>query len=672
MSRRSWAAALTALSVMSLIVVAVVDFGQLTPWGGPTVVAVAVAGLLTWRVPGNLVGWLLLAFSSSTAVAFLLLTLATVMGDPEPAAWLDAVGNSLATAGVLALPAVFLRFPDGSLPGRRWKVVEWITAAAALAGAGTALLNGGWGGDVGQALVESPLRAVTSPWGDVSGNVFFPLLLASMLLASASLVVRYRAVAGEDRLRIKWLALSGMFVFAAFVIVLASGDWRVALVETWETVLIAMAFASIPIAIGIAILQYRLYDIDLVISRAVVLAVLAGFITVVYALFVVGIGRLIGGETDGLALPILATAVVAIAFEPVRHRAQRWANRLVFGRRATPYEVLADLTERLSGSEVGQGILARMAERLGAGTGAERATIWLVSEDGLAPAASWPDGSVPPIPDLGSEEIFHVTHDDELVGAFEVVKPKGSALSTAERLLITDLAGSAGAVLGYQRLNDSLRSTAEALSESRARLVGAADAERRRLERDLHDGAQQHIVALKVKMGLARSIAERNEADQIATLLAGLSEEAQAALEEIRSLAKGIYPPVLESDGLVAAVSALAAGSPADVSVDRGELGRYERDIEAAVYFDISEAVTNAVKHGANSVRVRLVDHGDRLAFEVTDSGPGFEVARANGGSGLQNMRDRMDAVGGRLDVVSRPGEGTIVRGEIPLEMAPL
>ncbi len=424
---------------------------------------------------------------------------------------------------------------------------------------------------------------------------------------------------------------------------------------------------------GVAITKYRLYDIDLIISRTIVLAALAGFITLIYALVVVGLGNLIGGESDGLVLPIAATAIVAVAFEPVRHRAQAWASRFVYGRRASPYEVLADLTRRLSHVEEGDGLLGRLAERLGAGTGAEQVTIWLGDEDSTTMTAYWPVDQEPSTRlDLGSDHTFPVTHDGVVVGAFQVIKPRGTTLSQAERSLIDDVAGSAGAVLGYQRLNDSLHAKAEELAESRIRLVDAQDKERRRLERDLHDGAQQLIVALKVKIGLARAMATKHGATQLETLLEGLAEEAQAALDEVRALAKGIYPPVLESDGLGSAVSALVSGSSEEITVRSDGIGRYRSDIEAAIYFEISEAVTNAVKHGSGPIEVVLEEADGRLRFSVSDSGPGFDLAKANGGSGLQNLRDRIDAVGGDVEILSSVGERTVVRGSVPFESVPV
>jgi hypothetical protein len=250
--------------------------------------------------------------------------------------------------------------------------------------------------------------------------------------------------------------------------VAATGNLAITLGAAWAELLVALAFASVPVAIGLAVLQYRLYDIDIVINRTFVFVSLAVFITAVYTAIVVGIGSLIGGRSDDLVLPVIAIGVVAVAFEPVRHQAQRWANRMVYGRRATPYEVLSDLTGRLSHAEQLEGVLGRMAGRLRDGTGADRATVWLGEEEVMRPVASSPEGSDSGLRlDLAADHVFPVRHDGELVGALEVLKPRGIALSSAEKALITDLAGSAGAVLGNQRLNESLMERARELEASR-------------------------------------------------------------------------------------------------------------------------------------------------------------------------------------------------------------
>ncbi len=404
-----------------------------------------------------------------------------------------------------------------------------------------------------------------------------------------------------------------------------------------------------------------------VINRALVLVVLAGFITAVYALIAVFLGGLAGSSSDGLVLPIAATAVVAVAFEPVRHLSQSWADRLVYGRRSSPYQVLSTLTEQLASSEPGEGILTRVATLLRDGTGADRAAVWMGEPGAMAVGAVSPPESAT-VEGLRPDDdsVFLVRHDGAVVGALEVVKPAGSALSSIERSLVGDLAGSVGLVLGYQRLNDSLAKRAREVDESRHRLVEAEDSERRRLERELRDGAQHQLRVLAAEIETAREIAARRGATDLAALLAGLGEETQAAVEEISSLARGIYPPVLEGEGLLAAISALADGAPVPVIVDGAGLGRYPAEIEAAVYFNVSEAVTNAIKHGSPPIRVDLVGFDDRLRFEVIDSGSGFDVAGMKPGSGMNNMSDRLDALGGELTVESNVGSGTTIRGEVP------
>jgi signal transduction histidine kinase len=668
MSRRAVSIGTSAASVIALAAAGVMDLSSLYPWAIPTSICLVVALVVTLRAPSNVIGWLLLVFAFTSSLGIVLITTARGVDDPAVMGWLDAIGNTLTTAGVMALPLALLRFPEGKPLTPRWQLVDWLAIVASVIGAAAAFLNGGWGGDIGQAIGTAPFREATQPVGDLLSSVFYMVMLVTMLLAGVSLILRFRRATGDERLKMKWLAYSGGFLLTSFLAVVFSGDWEVSLSGGWSDLLIALAFGSIPAAVGIAILQYRLYDIDLVISRTVVLAVLAGFITGVYALVVVGLGRLLGGDSDGLLLPIAATAVVAVAFEPVRHLAQAWANRLVFGRRATPYEVLADLTERLSQGEQGEGILLRMASRLRDGTGAERATVWLGELGQLRPGATWPATAAPPAEvDPDADNVFPVTHDGVVVGAFEVIKPRGISFSSAERALIVDLAGSAGAVLGYQRLNDSLHAKATELARSRTRLVEAQDTERRRLERDLHDGAQQHIVALKVKLGLARTMAARQGAHDLETLLDGLEGETHAALEEVRALAKGIYPPVLESDGLGPAISSLAVGSPVEIVVECDGIVRYDQDVETAIYFEISEAVTNAVKHAVGPIRVHLAESEGLLRFSVSDPGPGFDLKKANGGSGLQNLRDRVESVGGEVEIETEPGSGTIVRGTVPL-----
>ena len=567
------------------------------------------------------------------------------ISDDLPAAFLSIthVVNALSSVGLFTLATFgILLFPDGRLLSRRWRWVAYLTATTLLVW----LFSGVY------AAFPGNFNFTREFFGFELAFLLLPLLA---LVSLFSLVLRYRRSSAESRQQIKWIIWGATVLVIATVISFNGGPELVGIV----------GFVALAASYGIAISRYRLYDLDVVVSKTLAYTALALFITLVYAVVVVGAGTLIGGGSDGLLLQIVATSLVAVAFEPVRHRAQLWANRLVYGQRATPYEVLSDLTTRLSSGEEGEDLLGHMAERLSDATAADRATIWLLDDRGFTVGATWPEDQPRPHEPVG--ELFEVRHDDSVVGAFEVVKPEGTVLSTTERSLIGDLAGSAGAVLGYQRLNDSLQAKAAELAESRARLVSVQDDERRRLERDLHDGAQQLIVALKVKIGLARTLADGQRADELRDFLVALEKEAQSALDEVRSLAKGIYPPVLESDGLASAVSGLGSSSAGDVIVSSEGVGRYQRDVEAAIYFNISEAVTNAVKHASGPIYIDLVEAHGQIRFSVRDSGPGFDVGAVNGGSGLQNLRDRIDAVGGVLEI-SSGDQGTTIEGMVPLQ----
>jgi signal transduction histidine kinase len=277
---------------------------------------------------------------------------------------------------------------------------------------------------------------------------------------------------------------------------------------------------------------------------------------------------------------------------------------------------------------------------------------------------------------MDADRTAPVRHRDELLGAVAVSKRPGEPLSPAETKLLDDLAHQAGLVLRNVRLTaelrarlDELSSRTEQLRESRQRIVETQDAERRRLERNIHDGAQQHLVALAVKLRLARTMATRDP-DRARALASEARGQTGRALETLRNLAGGIYPPTLSERGVVAALAEQTEGLGIAIEVlDRGlGDGRLPVEVEAAVYFSALEALQNAAKHaGATRVVVRL-DRGDGdLTFSVSDDGRGFQPTSARRGSGLQNLADRLEALGGTLEVEAAPGAGATIRGRIPV-----
>ncbi|MFN2589663.1 MAG: histidine kinase, partial [Actinomycetota bacterium] len=412
-----------------------------------------------------------------------------------------------------------------------------------------------------------------------------------------------------------------------------------------------------------------LYEIDVVINKAVVFAVLAGVFTAVYVAVVIGIGTAIGSRSNSF-LTVATAVIIAVVFNPLRDRARRLANRLVYGERATPYDVLSQFSARMAGMYSAEDVLPRMARIMAEGTGARRSEVWLKVGNEIRRAAAWPDpdgvspslraqdGELPAIP--GVDRTVPVRHQGELLGALAVAKAPNDPITPVEDKLITDLAGQAGLVLRNVRLIEDLRA-------SRQRLVSAQDQERRRLERNIHDGAQQQLVALNVKLGLLKAIASKDP-DHAARLAEDLHRESTAALENLRELARGIYPPLLADQGLVAALQAQAGRAALPVDVVAEGVGRYGQDAEAAVYFCVLEALQNAAKYAqAFRAVITLREVGDALAFSVADDGVGFDPDRTPMGTGLQGMADRLAAIGGGLEVRSAPGAGTTVTGSVPL-----
>ena len=504
-------------------------------------------------------------------------------------------------------------------------------------------------------------------------------LLAILLLVLAAAVVRFRRSRGVERRQLRWFAYTaaislGVLVLAFFLPGAGSGgvsDW------VWGAGSISL-LVVVPSTIGLAVMRYGLYDLDVFISRTLVYGTLAVFITAVYVGIAVGIGTLVGsGGKPNLALSILATAIVAIGFQPVRERVQKVANRLVYGQRATPYEVLSEFSGRVAETYAADEVLPRMARVLQEGTGAESATVWLRGNAELRLAATFPEGTgarqslpmrngtLPALP--GVTRAVEVRHQGELLGALSVSKRRGEALTPIEEKLVDDLAHQAGLVLKNVGLSADLEARLEELRASRQRLVSAQDVERRRLERNLHDGAQQHLVALKVKLGLAEMLLTRDPAKASATL-EQLKGDADEALETLRDLARGIYPPLLADRGLVVALESQARKATVPVRVEAEGVERYAQDVEATVYFCVLEALQNVQKYAqASEVVVRVSASADTLSFAVSDDGAGFDAATVRKGAGLTNMSDRIDAIGGSLEVTSTPGHGTTVRGAIDI-----
>ncbi len=643
--------------------------------------------VLVTRRPDNAIGWVMLGMGVVMGLPFASYGAYAIhggLGGRDLGLVLEAIDQPM-WVPIVVIPTTFLLllFPDGHLPSPRWRWFARILGVglviiflAILLGPGP--IDGGTLPKEQNALGIEPLRSLLS----------FALIVLLVIPIGAvgslvSLVQRYRRSTGVERLQLRWLVTAAGFVavlYSSILLLSFNTDWAGATTPGWITVIqnvSVLAFSLIPIAIGVSILRYRLFEIDVVINRALLFGALAAFIAVVYVAIVVGVGAIVGAQASPL-LSAAAAAVVALAFQPVRRRAQRFADRLVYGRRATPYEVLSEFSDRLGNTYANEELLPRMARALGEGTGAARADVWMRVGDELRPEAAWPADAetLSPRPTPLEEEEGAVTassmfepvrHHGELLGALSIEKRPGESLTATEEKLVRDLAAQAGLVLRNVGLTEDLLDTIEQLRASRQRLVSAQDEERRRLERNLHDGAQQQLVALAVKLRLLEQLVERDPA-QARSVAAQLQGDTTAALEELRDLARGIYPPLLADKGLVAALESQARKSAVPVTVEADGIGRYEREAEAAVYFSCLEALQNVAKYAsASRATITLSDGDGRLRFEVSDDGVGFDAASRSNGSGLQGIADRLAALDGEIEIRSAPGAGTTVAGILPV-----
>jgi signal transduction histidine kinase len=638
------------------------DFG---PRGFPGVLALEFAAtglILALKRPENRMGWIFLVVALGSGFQQLAEGYAVWAvaghGSSTVLARLAALGEDwiwILPFGTIGLALAL--FPEGHAISRRW--ARWIGLCVAMSIVAA----------LGLATTTQPtyFKDVVNPVG-ISGayrlgnasSVFFLLLLVT---GFASLIVRFRRTVGDEHEQMKWVAFSAAIIligFGAFIVAfLIEGNASTFLTNLLELAVV-VGVATIPISVGIGILRYRLYDVDVVISKTLVYGALAVLIALVYVVIVAGIGTVVGSDT-GPALSAVAAAVVAVAFQPARRRVQRVANRLVYGHRASPYEVLSEFADRLSDSYSIDDVLPRLIRLLADGTGAEEVSVWLRVGGELRRAAVWPaatDGGRSAARTRPRGQVFDVRHQAEELGAISVVMPPDEPLTVDQERLVRDVAAQAGLVLRNVRLIEDLKA-------SRQRLVAAQDAERRRLERNLHDGAQQQLVALGVKARLAKELARRDPAE-VEPILDQIQADTNDALENLRDLARGIYPPLLADRGLVAALEAQARKATVPTTVQGDGIGRFGQDAEAAVYFSCLEALQNVAKYAqASHAEITLSNENGGLTFRVTDDGIGFDATTASYGTGLQGIADRLASLDGTVEVRSSRGTGTTVTGTV-------
>ena len=448
--------------------------------------------------------------------------------------------------------------------------------------------------------------------------------------------------------------------------------------------------------------------LDRLLVNAILLAGLVGVILAVQLLVLLVLGRFpTDEERTVLVVSMIAAGVAALLYQPARKRLEQAASHLLPSEREAPGEVLRALGSGLSRAVPLDELIVELAESLRTALVLDATEVWTGSGGLLErvtsdPERGWASLTLAPaeesvvasagvsgpawlevwLPALledrggGPLRVAPMANAREVLGLVVAERrPDGEPFGALDERVLAEFARQVGLALHNVRLDSQLQASldevtrqTEQVTASRARVVSAADAERRRIERDLHDGAQQQLVALCANLRLARELAGSDPA-QATALLEELGNDIEAALEELRELAHGIYPPLLADRGLPEALSAVGRRAPVHTRLEAEGIGRYPPQVESTVYFCCLEALQNVGKHAgeAGSATVRVWEKEGGLLFEISDDGAGFDPAAVARGAGLTNMTDRLGAIGGTLRIESGPGQGTRIAGAIPL-----
>lgn len=642
----AWAAALVAASTARGQEAArLVDAGMVT-------LVVAIGASILHARAGHPVGRLLLAGGALWGAASLPLELivARLQDDPGSAGTgaLLAVFFALRGMGWVVLVAVLpAYFPDGRLPGPRWRRLPHLAAVgAALLAAGTLLHPH----PVDERAMDSPNALGLPETWSIAAELPFLLGLALVFgcvaLGLASIVGRWRRGDALTRQQV------GLFGVACAVQLLAGA---VLAVGGPGALVYPLTAAALPVAIAVAMLQHRLYDVPFLVNRSLVYAILTAAVVGVYVLVVAGVGAALNARSGGW-LPVLATGVVAVAFQPLREAVQRGVNRLTYGAAEEPYTVVRSLGERLATASTPGGSLPGAIDAL---TATLRMRYLAVVCGGRVLAESGQDpGEATEVP---------LVHDGVEVGVLRAAP--GTARRARDTRLLADLAHHVAPAAHAALLAAELR-------KSKERLVLAREEERRWLRRDLHDGVGPVLAAASLKVDTARNVLADDPRAE--SLLLDVRAVVQDAVTDVRRVVDGLRPPALDDLGLGGAIQRLATDlrGPLDVGV---ELGEEVRDVPAAVevaaYRIVQEALTNIVRHaGAAHASVRVERAGGALCVEVADDGSGVVGApggtagdrAVRRGAGLESMRERAQEVGGTLRIAAREGGGTLVTALLP------
>lgn len=624
-------------------------------WPLSTIATIAGAGigaLIVSRYPRHVIGWLLCAVGSLSSISLLAESYSVWVsehGGPGSAgaaqltAWISMLFNApVAFAGFILM---LLLSPDGRLLSRRWRWAAWV------AGAGLS----SW--EIGVLL--TPPSEVTIDADSVAGNAIasllfelaLGLLLIGMVAALVCVIIRWRRARGEVRQQLRWIAVWALTLpvgLAALLIVQALNGGELAWLARMP---LQFSYALLPVCLGVAVLRYRLYNLDLIINRAVVLTIGTAFAALGYVTIVVGVGALVDARTEAFWPSLLATGAVALAFQPLRRRVIRIADRFAYGGRAVPYEALADFSRQLGASPDPQLLLPAVAQAAVQAVSAQHASVRLHIPHAPDRTATWP-----PDVEVGTETTeLPVVEAGERLGSIAIRMPVGRSLRRGDQVLLADLAGQTALAFRNARLATELASRVQLLDNrtkeltlSRARVIEARDAESMRLERAIRRDVTSHLEHIPAQ--LAELSAQVTEVEP-GPALARMIDESVQALEALRELTRGIYSTQLAQFGLASAISAhlRRAGVDAKLAVDdSARTARFAWPVESAAYF----CYVAAARELRSPAVVELVVKQDLLRLVVR--------AQTSPAPDLRHLQDRLDPLDGHIDWVAGPARSAL------------